>query len=212
MQYQVDRVEVNSGTHSQHLLELRDHLVSFGAQLESVRDTGTAAVRILHDEIHASRPAAEDLDVRDGSLRDEFRDLRAHLEAAAARLRSDATETSIAIYGKLQHTELTVAQRLDASDVLVRPLFDRISVIEQKVPIIEASLAELRVGRAQTGQLASHPSVVDFASLADKLQRVEMAADHTQSELSQVLRDRDAEKGTCDGLPHTFGKKVGATQ
>ena len=68
MQCQVDRVESHSGAHSQHILELRNYLVSVGAQLESVRDTGTSAVRILHDEILASRPVAEDLDVRDVTL------------------------------------------------------------------------------------------------------------------------------------------------
>eukprot|EP00959_Pyramimonas_sp_CCMP1952_P056749 1185330-Pyramimonas_sp.AAC.1 len=78
----------------------------------------------------------------------------------------------------LQNTERVIAQRLDATNAVVQPLTNRISEIEQRLPGVQDALAELRVGRAQTDQLGSPPTVYDFARPADRLQEVKTAADH----------------------------------
>eukprot|EP00959_Pyramimonas_sp_CCMP1952_P056748 1185329-Pyramimonas_sp.AAC.1 len=92
----------------------------------------------------------------------------------------------------LQNTERVIAQRVDATNAVAQPLTNRISEIEQRLPGAQDALAELRVGRAQTAQLGSPPTVYDFARLTDRLQEVETAADHAHAELSQVIRERYA--------------------
>eukprot|EP00959_Pyramimonas_sp_CCMP1952_P386753 8105489-Pyramimonas_sp.AAC.1 len=67
----------------------------------------------------------------------------------------------------LQNTERVITQRLDATYAVVQPLANRISENEQRFPGVQGALAELRVGRAQTDQLDSSPTVYDFARLAD---------------------------------------------
>eukprot|EP00959_Pyramimonas_sp_CCMP1952_P191518 4004629-Pyramimonas_sp.AAC.1 len=66
-----------------------------------------------------------------------------------------------------QNTERVIAQRLDATDAVVQPLTNWIPVIEQSLPGVQDALAELRVGRAQTGQLGSPPTVYDSAHFTD---------------------------------------------
>eukprot|EP00959_Pyramimonas_sp_CCMP1952_P440591 9224368-Pyramimonas_sp.AAC.1 len=97
-----------------------------------------------------------------------------------ATLRAEASANSSTLIGVWQNTE--------------RHLTGRIPVIEQRLFGLQGALAGLRVGRAQTGQLGSPPTVYDFAPFTDRSQEVRTAAGHAQSELPQALRDRDAEK------------------
>ena len=65
--------------------------------------------------------------------------------------------------GELCNAETAIARRFDASAAHVPSLSDSISVIEQRIPDLQAALAELRVARAQTDQLDLPTSVYDFA-------------------------------------------------
>eukprot|EP00959_Pyramimonas_sp_CCMP1952_P373205 7815704-Pyramimonas_sp.AAC.1 len=71
---------------------------------------------------------------------------------------------------------MAIAQRLDASAGRVPALENRFSTDEQQLPDLQAALAELRVVRAQTGQLGSPTSVCDFAPLAAEMAEARTAA------------------------------------
>eukprot|EP00959_Pyramimonas_sp_CCMP1952_P443662 9287751-Pyramimonas_sp.AAC.1 len=77
---------------------------------------------------------------------------------ATATLRAEARTNSSNLIGMLQDTERVTTQRLDATNAVVQPPTNRISAIEQRFPGAQDALAELRVGRAQTGQLDSPPT------------------------------------------------------
>ena len=105
-----------------------------------VRDTGTHAVSMLHNELMAYKraPATEVVQpMTDDQLQADLQSLRSHLEAATARLRTETTTLSNDVKGQLLTAEQTIAYRLDASDARLPALADRINVIEQQLPSCE---------------------------------------------------------------------------
>ena len=59
VQYQVDRAE---SLHCEQFAGMRDYLQALESQLMQVRDSGSIAVRTLHDELHAYRAIARPAD------------------------------------------------------------------------------------------------------------------------------------------------------
>ena len=131
----------------------------------------------------------------DDQLQADFQTLRAHFEAATARLCTETTTLSNDVQGQLLTAEKSIARRLDASDVRLPALADIISLIEQQLPYVNAALEQLRVVRPQTDQLGA-PTSEKYAPLEAIRAEVRQAYGHAQAELLQVIRERDAEKGT----------------
>eukprot|EP00959_Pyramimonas_sp_CCMP1952_P176687 3692967-Pyramimonas_sp.AAC.1 len=63
------------------------------------------------------------------------------MDHTTATLRAEASTNSSTLIGMLQNIERVIAQRLDATDAVVQPLTNRISVIEQRSPGVQDALA-----------------------------------------------------------------------
>eukprot|EP00959_Pyramimonas_sp_CCMP1952_P197429 4128783-Pyramimonas_sp.AAC.1 len=80
-------------------------------QLVSVRDTGAAAARALHDDILTLRRvfAGEVHGTMDHQIRDDFIALCDHFEVATAKFHSEGTITTSELHGKLCTAEMAKA-------------------------------------------------------------------------------------------------------
>ena len=126
-----------------------------------VRDTGISAVSTVHSELFAlQRQPPVDLEHTpiDDQLRGDHNQLRNDFDTDTTSVRTDMVALSTDVNSKLQMADAAIAHRLDASDQRSSALTDRISLIEQQLPQVRATLDELRVARLRTGQLGSPTS------------------------------------------------------
>jgi len=182
LQHQVDRLQSHQGDESAIVNYLRDQMYRVEQTIVGVRDSGTAAVNTLHNELMAYiiQLATEVVQpMSDEQLQADVHDLRTNLEASTARLRNETATLSNDVNGRLQTAEQTIAQRLAAYDARLPVSTDRISKIEEQLPYVNAALAELRVVQDQSVQLDS-PTSENVAHLVAMVAEVKLATSHTQ--------------------------------